>query len=790
MSQREHSASYSSALTKNPDVIENVEFIDNTLYIHTSVCTYNKNLSNNKISKSSVPGRMIVALSTVNDCSIKVRITNHKSKKSAPPLAIQAKSAIVPQIEENEDEIIFRNNMLEAHISKSGAWSIGFYYRGERITASNGAGGASYTTCSGVAKRYTVSENSGFTGDALDIAPDEYFYGLGADGSAILLNGKSVSVNNRSNKTKGITHCNSTPFYVSSKNYGVFVNTTEIAEFSFGRELNSCVSFNVPEEELEYIFFAGDSMKQILTAYTMVAGRCPLIPNWSLGTSLALDDDFTLTDKKIIEAVDKMNEAGFNFSELYLGSSWLNPKDKTGFQFDKSRFPDPGALSRMLHDRGIRLGLGVNPYISEASSEYQECYDCNYLICYSDGNIYMRDCEFPGTAILDFTHIAAKSWFQLRLDNLLKLGVDFFEGDFRYGLFEFGDIDIKFYNGMLPEDVNNGYAKIFNETIYDATSRAKGLNNAMLISNCASAGSQAYPLQNCSALLSTYSSMAASIRNALSFGMSGFSCCNIDVPICDPSIDDNLYSRWIEFALFSSHFRLNAKLDACRPLDFPSDTYETFKMLSGVREGMFPYLYACAAEATSLGYPMMRPLSFEFPNDPAVYSIDRQYMLGPSIMVAPVLSENGEVVFYLPAGRWTSLMSGEITVGPCFKNVKVPKGSIPVFVRPNSIIATTHSDGTTNDDDLNHITFTAFELVDNLVSAIEIYSYDATKSGVINILKKGKVITVRTDGFGSDKKIVLSGLKNVVSVSESMPEINAKGTVINFNSKELVITLG
>ena len=114
MSQREHSASYSSALTKNPDVIENVEFIDNTLYIHTSVCTYNKNLSNNKISKSSVPGRMIVALSTVNDCSIKVRITNHKSKKSAPPLAIQAKSAIVPQIEENEDEIIFRNNMLEA----------------------------------------------------------------------------------------------------------------------------------------------------------------------------------------------------------------------------------------------------------------------------------------------------------------------------------------------------------------------------------------------------------------------------------------------------------------------------------------------------------------------------------------------------------------------------------------------------------------------------------------------------------------------------------------------------
>lgn len=531
-------------------------------------------------------------------------------------------------------------------------------------------------------------------------------------------------------------------------------------------------------------------MKNVLSVYTQYVGKTSLVPFWSLGTAISLDNDFTLTDTKIIDFLDKMADQGFSVSELYLGCTWLKESDKTGFKWDSARFPDPGAFCRMLHDRNVRLGLGVNPYISEVSAEYQECFDCNYLISYADGNVYMRDCELPGTAILDFTHVAAKSWLQLRLDELLQLGVDFFEGDFRYGLFDFGEANIKFYNGMCAEDVNNMYAKIFNEAIFEATSRSKGYSNAMIIANCASAGSNQFPYLNCDATIPSYSSMSASVRKALSLGMSGFSCCNIDVPTCDVATDDAMFARWFSYAMLSTHFRLHMNIDSNRPVDFKPETFELFKNLYALRQSLAPYLFSCAADATSLGYPVMRPLSLEFQNDPAVYSIDRQYMLGSSIMVVPVLSETGSLVYYMPAGKWTNLLTGEVVTGPCFKDVSVESTQIPVFVRPNSIIASSHADSTVVDTDLNHITFTCFELTDNIVSAAEIYSVDATKSGVINILKQGKKITVRTDGFGSDKKLVLAGIKNVVSVSESVPMACDKGTEISFSGNELVITLG
>ena len=91
---------------------------------------------------------------------------------------------------------------------------------------------------------------------------------------------------------------------------------------------------------------------------------------------------------------------------------------------------------------------------------------------------------------------------------------------------------------------------------------------------------------------------------------------------------------------------------------------------------------------------------------------------------------------------------------------------------------------------LNNLTFTVFELQNGVVCATEVFSEDASSSGIINILKSGNKITVRTSGIGQNKRLVLNGVKNIVSVSESMPNVNEFGTTIDFTSQELVITLG
>lgn len=775
------------ALTKNPNEISNISFSDNILTIRTCVCTHNENLSGGKLLKVPVPGSMTIELASVATNVIRVRLINHRTTKDSYPFAIKTKPINLGAVEENEDEVIFKSSMLEAHISKDDNFSIKYYYMGNLITSMNSnEGGAGYRTGSGVSRSYTVDSAVSYTTEALSFGPDDNFYGLGADGTTILLNGKSLTVDNRYSEGSGIAHCTGVPFYLSTAKYGVFVNTIASPFFSFGGEFSSEVTFGVPGEELEYYIFAGNSMQDVLSMYTQLSGIPAPVPSWSFGTSIIIDDDFEVTDKEILDYIDNCFEKNIHISELHLGNSWLGANDKLGFTFDAKRFPDPGFFLRKLHDKNVRIGLGVNPYVSEISPSYKECLDCNYLIKNSNGSVYMRDCQCPGTALLDFTHIAARSWLQLKLDNLLKLGVDFFEADFKYGLFDFDD-NVVFYDSSKRENVNNCYAELFNQAVYDTVSINKGAQNTMIIAESASAGSHIYPYQNCCVYNASFGSLYGAIKRGLSFGMSGFGYCNIDIPHTN---DDNLFLRWLQVATLVPHFRISTSTKYECITDKKPEILSSINLLLKMREGLAPYLFSAAAEASINGTPVMRTMSLEFPNDPAMLPLDRQFMLGQSIMVAPILSENGFVSYYVPAGCWTNLLTREKIIGPVFRKETFAKDLLPVLVRPGSIITTATPDSAGSVNFTNNVTFTVFELSEGIVAAAEIFNNDIKHSGIINILKQDNKITVRTDGFGATKRIVLSGVKNVVSVSESMPQINDWGTAIDFSGKELIITLG
>ena len=165
-------------------------------------------------------------------------------------------------------------------------------------------------------------------------------------------------------------------------------------------------------------------------------------------------------------------------------------------------------------------------------------------------------------------------------------------------------------------------------------------------------------------------------------------------------------------------------------------------------------------------------------------------MLGSQIMVAPVMNKDNKVMYYVPAGVWTNLLTREKVKGPCYRNITADSNNIPILVKPNSIVTSWSPEANTFGDPLNNLTFTVFELENGSVAAFEVFSENAEHSGLINILKQGNKITVRTDGLGQNKRIVLSGIKNVVSVSESIPNVSDWGTSVDFTSKELVITLG
>jgi len=192
------------------------------------------------------------------------------------------------------------------------------------------------------------------------------------------------------------------------------------------------------------------------------------------------------------------------------------------------------------------------------------------------------------------------------------------------------------------------------------------------------------------------------------------------------------------------------------------------------------------------GSPVFRTMSYEFPSDAlATFSRD-QFMVGSSLLAAPVTTATGNVRFYVPAGVWTNLFSRETLTGPRFASRKEELGSFPIFARPNSIITTlTNADSHASSRSfLDNVTFTCFAPADGKVAACEVFDDKGKASGVINVLKEGNKITVKTDGFGRNKRIQLTGITNVVSVSESLPEPESWGTSIEFSGNELVITLG
>ena len=183
-------------------------------------------------------------------------------------------------------------------------------------------------------------------------------------------------------------------------------------------------------------------------------------------------------------------------------------------------------------------------------------------------------------------------------------------------------------------------------------------------------------------------------------------------------------------------------------------------------------------------------MSLEFTGDPVAETIDSQYMFGASLLVTPVVSSGDSVRVYIPAGVWTDFMTHEKIQGPRFITRKSIANSVPVFARPNSIIPTRTPDSNSGIGSLDNLTFTCFGLSQGAPAACEVFADGGQASGIISAEVSGNKIIVRTQNLGGTKHLILSGIFNVVGLSESVPEKLSYGTSIEFLSNELVISLG
>ena len=561
---------------------------------------------------------------------------------------------------------------LTARVHLREDWRVDFS-RGERVITSSTARSIGIVT--DAADRRFVHERL-----ALDVG--ETVYGLGERFGAFVKNGQAVDLWNADGGTASEQAYKNVPFYLSSAGYGVFVDHPEQVSFEIGSEVVSQTQFSVEGQSLTYYLIDGPGPKDVLRRYTALTGRPAAVPGWSFGLWLSTSFTTSYDEATVTEFIDGMAERDLPLSVFHFDCFWMRQFHWCDFIWDPATFPDPVGMLRRLRDRGLKVCVWINPYIAQRSYLFEEGREAGYLVKNPDGSVWQWDKWQAGMALVDFTNPDAATWFAGKLKVLLDMGVDCFKTDFGERI----PTDVVWYDGSDPQRMHNYYAQAYNRTVFELLEAERGVGEAVLFARSATAGGQQYPVHWGGDSESTFVSMAESLRGGLSLALSGFGYWSHDIGGFGGTPDPAVFKRWLAFGLLSSHSRLHGSGSYRVPWAYDDEAVDVLRHFTRLKLSLMPYLAAAARQAQRDGTPVMRPMLLEFPADPTAAYLDRQYLLGPDLLIAPVMSATGEVTFYVPAGTWTHIVTGEQLTGPAWVTQKHGFDSVPVLARPGSVI--------------------------------------------------------------------------------------------------------
>ena len=526
--------------------------------------------------------------------------------------------------------------------------------------------------------------------------PDEKIFGMGQyqDG---LLNKKGAILE--------LAHRNSqasVPFFVSSRGYGFLWNNPAIGTAVFGT--NKTEWYAKSTKKLDYFITAGDTPLKIEENYTLATGRTPMMPEFGLGywqCKLRYRNQ-----EEILNVAREHKRRGLPMDAIVVDFfHWTMQGD---FKFEPRDWPDPEGMVKELKDMGIETVVSVWPTIDERSENYGPMAENGYLVDADRGCGYHMS-WMGNTVFYDATNPGAQEYvWEKCKENYYDKGIRVFwldEAEPEYGPYDFDNY--RYYAGSALSCSNiypAGYAKGF----YDGLKKA-GETDIMSLVRCAWAGAQKYGVLTWSGdIYSSFRSMREQLTAGLDMSVAGIPWWTSDIggflggDISDDHFKE-LLVRWFEWGAFCPVFRMHGErspwyereqefIDNVRQLtsgqdnevwSFGEDNYEILKKYLFIREKLRPYIRECMERAHTKGEPVMRPLFFDFCTDLKSWDIDDEYMFGPDILVAPILSEGAESrKVYLPEGvKWRESSTGRVYDGGQTASANAPIDIIPVFIR-------------------------------------------------------------------------------------------------------------
>lgn len=504
------------------------------------------------------------------------------------------------------------------------------------------------------------------------------------------------------------------PFFISvndGKATGYFINSAAKLVIDVGVEEYDKIKIRIPHRDAEIYVFEGPTIEKVLEEYTDLTGKPYLPPEWAFGYMISRYSYFP--QDRIIELVDEMMKEGFRITAVFLDIDYMDRFRL--FTWDRRRFPDPKKLIDELHRRGIKL-ITIVDHCVMADQNYEIFISGLGKYCETDKGELFVGKLWPGNVVYpDFFREEAREWWAEQIRKWLSQGVDgiwldmneptdftkverineIFKGlptqlkpnqEYR----DFPDNVVHLVEGRkVPHSlVRNAYP------LYEAMATYEGFPNkdeVFILSRAGYAGIQRYATIWTGDNTTSWEDLRLQLQLVLGLSISGVVNVGIDIGgwqgrLKEVDNSSELLVRYFQLALFFPLFRTHKAKDGIdtEPIYLPDYYKNKVKEVINLRYKFLPYIYAVAQEAHETGHPIVRPLFYEFQDDENAYRIEDEYMLGKSILYAPIVYPNVEKrKVYLPQGRWIDYWTKEIIEGKSWVN---SVNDLPIYVREGSII--------------------------------------------------------------------------------------------------------
>ncbi len=708
------------------------------------------------------PALEITFTSTLEN-TIKVTVEHFKGRvKKAPAFELYENPEFKPVINETEAAFELVSGKTKVVVPKGGAWDIKYYYE-DKLLTKQGWHTTSYITeeqwrinermSEDTMKQFFAHDDTAdgaIMREMMNIGVGESIYGFGEKFSPFVKNGQTVDVWNNDGGTSSEQTYKSIPFYVSSKGYGLLVNHPEKVNFEVASETVSKIAFSVQGERLQYFVIGGEKIADVLKVYTDLTGKPALTPAYTFGLWLTTSFTTDYDEKTVSGFIDGMAQRDIPLEVFHFDSFWMKEFNWCDLTWDARLFPDPAAMLERLKAKGVEICVWINPYIAQRSAMFDEGLKGGYFLKTEDGSVWQGDMWQPGMAIVDFTNPSAREWYKGKLRALCEMGVNVFKTDFGERIPTKG---IVYYDGSDPYKMHNFYSYLYNKTVFELLEEYYGVDKACLFARSATVGGQKFPVHWGGDCFSNYESMWETLRGGLSLCMSGFGFFSHDISGFEAQGTPDLYKRWCAFGLMSTHSRLHGNSSYRVPWNFDEESCDVLRHWTKLKGRLMPYLWTQAINTHTTGIPMMRAMVVDYTDDPACAALDRQYMLGDSLLVAPVFNEEGIAQFYVPAGKWTDIQNGEVYDGGKWYVTQNNYYQMPVLAKPDSIIAYGDFKRAFEYDYTENVGLVIYQLSDGSTAQTEIYDTSAKKALSVKAERHGDVIKVTADGSTNNIKV-------------------------------------